>query len=85
MTKIKYITEVQSYAAPINIDVDSMCVDITFYNNSAATIFINGFPLSAGSTLEITGNDNELNVTKYKIGWNGAVTGECVVVRRKYA
>lgn len=85
MNRIKYVTEVQSYAAPTGIDVDSMCIDILFYNNSASTVFINGFPVPALGTYEITGNDNELNVTKYKISWNGAVTGEVVVTRRKYA
>jgi len=83
--KQKYVTEVQSYQAPTDIDVDSMCIDILFFNNSAATVFINAFPVAASGTLEINGNETELNVTKYKIGWNGAVTGEVVVLRRKYA
>jgi len=82
--RVKYISETQSYAAPTDIDVDSMCIDIIFYNNSAATVYINGFPVASNGTLEITGNENELNVTKYKIGWNGAVAGEVVVIRRKY-
>jgi hypothetical protein len=47
-------------------------------------VYINGFPVASNGTLEITGNENELNVTKYKIGWNGAVAGEVVVIRRKY-
>lgn len=85
MNKILYVTEVQSYAAPTGINVDSNCIDILFYNNSASTVYINGFPLTALASYEITGNDNELNVTKYIISWNGAVTGEIVVTRRKYA
>jgi len=83
--KINYKTEVQSYQAPADIDVDSMCIDILFYNNTGSVVFINGFPLAGSATLEITGNENELNTTKYKISWNGALTGEVVVVRRKYA
>lgn len=83
--KQAYITETQSYSAPTGIDVDSNCIDIAFYNNSAATVYINGFPVVAGATLEINGNVGEQNVTKYKIGWNGAVAGEVVVLRRKYA
>lgn len=83
--KIGYKTETQSYQAPQDIDVDSMCIDILFYNNTAATVYVNGFPLVGGGTLEITGNENELNTTKYKLSWNGALTGEVVVIRRKYA
>jgi hypothetical protein len=82
--KIAYKTETQSYQAPSNIDVDSMCIDILFYNNTAAIVYVNGFPLAAGATLEITGNENELNTTKYKLSYNGATTGEVVVIRRKY-
>lgn len=83
--KIGYKTETQSYQAPADIDVDSMCVDILFYNSTAAIVYVNGFPLASGATLEITGNENELNTTKYKLSWNGATTGEVVVIRRKYA
>jgi hypothetical protein len=61
-----------------------MCIDITFLNNSAATVFINGIPLQPQQTLQIYGNSDELNVTKYKIGFNGAVAGEVIVIRRKY-
>jgi hypothetical protein len=83
--KIKYVTEVQAYAAPTDIDVDSMCIDILFFNDSGSTIFINGFPVAASGTLEINGNEQEINTTKYKIGWNGALNGQCIVIRRKYA
>lgn len=83
--KTNFKTETQSYQAPADIDVDSMCIDILFYNNTAAIVYVNGFPLVGGGTLEITGNENELNTTKYKLSWNGATTGEVVVIRRKYA
>lgn len=83
--KITYKTEVQTYQAPGDIDIDSMCIDILFYNNTAAIVYINGFPVAGGGTLQISGNENELNTTKYKISWNGATTGELVVLRRKYA
>ena len=83
--KINFKTETQTYQAPTDIDVDSICIDILFYNNTASTVYVNGFPLVGGGTLEITGNENELNTTKYKLSWNGALTGEVVVIRRKYA
>jgi hypothetical protein len=83
--KTPYKTEVQTYQAPDNIDIDSMCIDILFFNNTGATVYINGFPVAGGASLEINGNETELNTTKYKISWNGATSGELVVLRRKYA
>lgn len=83
--KINFITETQAYQAPQDIDVDSMCIDILFFNNTLSTVYVNGFPLAGNGTLEINGNENELNRTKYKLSWNGALTGEVVVIRRKYA
>lgn len=83
--KINFITETQAYQAPQDIDVDSMCIDILFFNNTLSTVYVNGFPLAGNGTLEINGNENELNRTKYKLSWNGQLSGEVIVIRRKYA
>jgi hypothetical protein len=80
----QFKTEIQSYTPPDNIDVDSICIDILFYNETTVTVFINGFPVAAGATYAINGNEKELNTTKYKISWNGATTGAVFVTRRKY-
>lgn len=82
--KIQYRTEVQQYNSPNDLDVDSQCIDILFYNNASGTVYINGFPLAVGASLEISGNEGELNVTKYKISFAGS-TGAVIVNRRKYA
>jgi hypothetical protein len=85
MNKTRYKTETQVYNAPDDTDVASDCVDILFFNDSAARIYVNGFPVDAGAALEFNGNDNEINTTVYKISWNGATTGQCAVIRRRYA
>lgn len=82
--RIKYTTETQTYSAPNDLDIDSQCIDILFLNSATGTIYINGFPVPTGQTYAITGNDNELNVTKYKVSFAGA-TGSVIVTRRKYA
>lgn len=82
--KQQFKTEVQAYHAPNNVDVDSFCIDILFYNGCAATIYVNGFPVSAGATYTISGNEGELNTTKYKLGFNGQTAGTVFVTRRKY-
>ncbi|MFO0089230.1 MAG: hypothetical protein ACK518_00150 [bacterium] len=83
MNKTKFLTEVQAYQAPNDLDVDSFCIDILFNNQATGTVYINGFPVIAGGTLSINGNLNEINVTKYKISFAGA-TGTVYVQRRKY-
>ena len=64
-------------------DVDSFCNDITFYNGGTATVYVNGFPVAANGTLIITGNEGEINTTKYKLSFNG-VAGTMYVIRKKY-
>lgn len=82
--KREFKTETQAYHAPKDTDVDSYCIDILFFNNCTGTIYVNGFPIANNATLTITGNENELNTTKYKIGFNGQLTGTVYVSRRKY-
>jgi len=75
-------TEMQAYTEA-QLDVDSFCNDILFYNGAAATVYVNGFPVASGGTLIITGNEGEINTTKYKLSFNGGV-GTVYVVRKKY-
>lgn len=82
--KRQYKTEAQTYYAPNNIDVDSFCIDIIFLNSCTGTIYINGFPVASGATYSVNGNENEINTTKYKISFNGQLTGAVYVTRRKY-
>lgn len=79
----RFVTEVQAYHSPSDIDIDSMCIDIIFYNDTAGLIFINGWPVAAGGTYSISGNEKELNTTKYKVSYNGN-SGTVYVSRRKY-
>ena len=77
-----YKTELQVYTER-ELDVDSFCNDIIFYNSAAATVFVNGFPVATNGTLSISGNENEINTTKYKLSFNGG-TGSVYVIRKKY-
>jgi hypothetical protein len=81
--KQQFVTEVEVYTEVNNNSVDSNCIDILFFNATAGTIFVNGFPVASNATLSIDGNVNEINVTAYKIGFNGN-TGSVYVQRRKY-
>jgi len=77
-----YKTEMQTYTER-ELDVDSFCNDILFYNGAAATVYVNGFPVASGGTLIVTGNEGEINTTKYKLSFNGS-TGSVYVIRKKY-
>jgi len=75
-------TELQEYTQN-QTDVDSFCNDIIFYNKCTVTIFVNGFPIDPLGTLSISGNEGEINTTKYKISFNGTA-GSVYVIRKKY-
>jgi len=78
-------TETQQYSSDLTeLDIDSNCIDIIFFNGTAVTIYVNGFPIAANATLTISCNENEINTTKYKLSFNGGV-GTVSVIRRKYA
>lgn len=78
----KYVTETEAYSSE-GSDVDSMCNDILFYNGTAGTVFVNGFPVASGGTYTINGNQDEINVTKYRIAFNGNA-GSVYVTRKKF-
>ena len=79
----KYITQTQVYDET-QLDVDSFCNDILFYNSTANTVFIDGFPVAAGATYQISGNEGEVNTTKYKLSFGTGNTGFVYVTRKRY-
>jgi hypothetical protein len=78
----KFITETQVYTET-QLDVDSFCNDIIFYNQASGTIYVNGFPVAVGANYAINGNNDEINVTKYKLSFAGG-TGSVYVTRKKF-
>lgn len=83
MSKRNFITQMQSYG-PNDPPVDSNCADITFFNDTLATVYIDGFPVAAGGTLAIESNEDETNITKYSISFGSGNTGLVYVIRKKY-
>jgi len=77
-----FTTDVQAYDSN-NIDVKSDCNDIMFYNDTAGRIFVNNFPIDSLGTLMISGHQNEVNKTKYKLNFAG-FAGSCFVIRKVY-
>lgn len=63
----KVYTEIQPVRPGDSTDIESNCNSITFQNIGTGTVTVNGFPIAAGLGLEIEGNENEINVTKFKV------------------
>ena len=79
----KYNVNFSQYNSGTN--VNSMCAEITFFNNGVATVVIqNCLHLGAGQSIAISGNQYELDTTQYTLGFTGAGQKSCVVIRKYY-
>lgn len=77
-----YSTEFLQYTTDDKII--SNCNSIAFINAGAATVTIDKFDLLPGASLSIDGNENEKNITTYRITFNGATNGVLTVIRKNY-
>jgi len=73
----KYHSEFFQYTETIRIP--SNCNVITFVNNGTTDATINTFPLPAGTTFSIAGNQNEIDVTEYDISFGSAIGSVWVI------
>lgn len=70
---------------PDTTDFNSeLCGDIMFYNDSAARIFVNGFPVDAQATYSIGANKDERLDMKFKINWAGQTTGNIYISCKRF-
>tara|TARA_R110000868_G_scaffold167670_2_gene402057 strand:- start:3357 stop:3605 length:249 start_codon:yes stop_codon:yes gene_type:complete len=79
----KYITQVQQYSNTTSVDVDTDCNDILIYNAASGVVFLDGYPIGTNASLQISGNEGEINVSKYKLSY-GASVGFVYVIRKRY-
>jgi hypothetical protein len=63
--------------------VESNCNAITFKNTGAATVYVKGVPLVTGEPMEVTGNDDEMDITQYDIRF-GSGAAQLIVLRKTY-
>jgi hypothetical protein len=85
MKKIIYDFETFFPAVPEDRkNIETQCNDITFVNNTDGIILINNLPLASGDQLILTGNEGELNVSKFQLGNSTATTGTLFVIRKRY-
>lgn len=76
----QYRTEIAQYSETIKIDGN--CNAISFINNGTVTVYINKYPLLAGTSLSIDGNAGEIDKTMYNIDF--PTVGLVTVVKKIY-
>jgi hypothetical protein len=81
----KYVVEFLS--VPVEgITFSSNCVDIAFYNYGVESLLVNDvIVLTTNQNIAISGNTEEIDVTKYHVKFtNGGGSQIAVIVRRIY-
>ena len=77
---VTYTTEIQYYTS--NQRIIANCNVITFVNTGIITLYVNNFPVTAGNTFSIAGNQDEIDLTEYNIDFRGSTTGEVYVIKK---
>lgn len=74
--------EYQTYNAPA--EIRSECNAITFINTGTSNAQINGVNLTPGQQLISTGNEGEINTTRYRLSFSGGGNEIVLVIRKLY-
>jgi hypothetical protein len=65
-------------------EVVSNCNQLTVLNTGTATAVLNGVNIAPGDQYISPGNENELNLTRYRLAFTGVGTNEVLVIRKIY-
>jgi hypothetical protein len=65
-------------------EVVSNCNQLTVLNTGTATAVLNGVNILPGDQYISPGNENELNLTRYRLAFTGVGTNEVLVIRKIY-
>ena len=65
-------------------EIRSECNQLTIINTGAATAVLNGVAIAPGDQYVSPGNENELNLTRYRLSFTGVGTNEVAVIRKIY-
>jgi len=72
----------QLYNIPSELRAD--CNEITVVNIGTSTAFIDGLELAAGDQYISTGNENELNSTRYRLSFDNTGVNKVLAIRKIY-
>jgi hypothetical protein len=65
-------------------EVVSNCNQLTVINTGTATAVLNGLDIAPGDQYISPGNENELNLTRYRLAFTGIGTNQVLVIRKIY-
>ena len=65
-------------------EVRSDCNQLTVINTGTATAVLNGLEIGPGDQYVSPGNENELNITRYRLSFTGVGTEQVLVIRKIY-
>jgi hypothetical protein len=65
-------------------EVRSECNQLTVINTGTTTAVLNGLEIAPGDQYVSPGNENELNLTRYRLSFTGVGTEQVLVIRKIY-
>jgi hypothetical protein len=65
-------------------EVRSECNAITVVNIGTTTAILDGLEIAPGAQYVSTGNENEINMTRYRLSFTGAGNDIVLVIRKIY-
>lgn len=65
-------------------EIIANCNSINIINIGTATAIVNGVEIAAGDQYYAQGNENEYNVTRYRISFTGVGTEQIYIIRKIY-
>lgn len=65
-------------------EVRSDCNQLTVINTGTATAILNGLQIAPGDQYVSPGNENEFNITRYRLSFTGIGTEQVLVIRKIY-
>jgi len=78
----EYITETKIFYASSQTDTNANSV--IFVNQGTTNVTVDGFLLTPNQSLNITGNQDEINVKIYTFNFSGSGTNQLTIVLKRY-
>lgn len=78
----EYITETKIFYDSSQTDTNANSV--IFVNQGTSNVTVDGFLLTPNQSLNITGNQDEINVKIYTFNFSGSGTNQLTIVLKRY-
>ena len=65
-------------------EIKSECNSLTIVNTGTATAIVEGLQILPNTQYYAPGNENEINMTRYRLSFTGVGTEQVLVIRKIY-